>query len=367
MTAGSAGAGTPGNQAEPGEGVQVSDELSDVVPGLDLDRLAGFFAAHVPGAAGGPLRAKVIAGGKSNLTYEVHDGARPWIVRRPPLGHVLATAHDMAREHRVMTALRDTDVPVPVTYALCEDVDVVGAPFYVMSRVEGTPFRFARQLAPLGPERTRAISERMTDTLAALHRVDPSAVGLADFGRPEGFLARQVRRWKKQLDGSRSRELAGAEELHALLEEHIPAEQPPAIVHGDYRLDNLLVDERDQVAAVLDWEMATVGDPLTDVALLVVYQSMAEQSNGYAVADASTAPGFLTNAEMLARYAEKSQREMGAMGFYLGLAYFKIAVILEGIHYRYVQGQTVGSGFDTVGRVVEPLLAAGITSLKEHS
>ena len=347
----------------------MSDQMSTEVPGLDLDRFAEYFSAARPGSVQGPLTARVIAGGKSNLTYEVTDGHWTWIVRRPPLGHVLATAHDMAREYTVMTALRDTEVPVPETFALCRDEAVIGAPFYVMAKVEGTPYRTSAQIAPLGPERTRTISERMVDTLAALHRVDPVAVGLADFGRPEGFVARQVRRWKKQLDASRSRDLAGVDELHAALETAVAdgaVESAPGIVHGDYRLDNLLVDDRDRVAAVLDWEMATLGDPLTDVALLIAYQQMADLGGGAAVADASRAPGFLTNDELLVRYAAGSARDLSAMNVYLGLAYFKIAVILEGIHFRYTQGQTVGAGFDTVGAAVEPLVAAGLASLKGH-
>ncbi len=335
----------------------------DGLPGLDLARFRAFFEAARPGEVNGPLRAQLIAGGKSNLTYEIGDGQRSWVVRRPPLGHVLDTAHDMVREHTVMSALHDTDVPVPETYALCADPDVLGAPFYVMEKVDGTPYRFASQLEPLGPARTAAISTRMIDTLATLHRVDPVAVGLADFGRPEGFLGRQVRRWKKQLDASHSRKLAGAVELHSLLENHLPEQSAPGVVHGDFRLDNLLVDDRDEVAAVIDWEMATLGDPLTDVALLLVYQRMADLDIGDAVADASTAPGFATDEAMLARYAEGSDRDLSAMGFYLGLAYFKLAAVLEGIHYRYTRGQTVGEGFDTVGAVVEPLIAAGLTSM----
>src|SRR5262249_52740128 len=153
----------------------------------------------------------------SNLTYEVSDGTKSWVVRRPPLGHVLATAHDMAREYRVITALRDTNVPVPVSYALCSDPDVLGAPFYVMSAVNGIVYRTAGQLGAVGPIRARAIAEHMVNTLALLHAVAPAAVGLAEFGRPEGFLARQVRRWKKQLDASRSRTVAGIDELHDLL------------------------------------------------------------------------------------------------------------------------------------------------------
>ena len=244
------------------------------LPGLDLERFAAWFGDACPGEVGGPLHGRLIAGGRSNLTYEVSDGSRSWVVRRPPLGHVLATAHDMDREYRVITALRDTGVPVPLTYALCDDPDVIGAPFYVMSKVDGIVYRTADQLAALGPARARVIAEHLIGTLARLHAVDPAEVGLADFGRPEGFLARQVRRWKKQLDASRSRPLAGIDELYALLAADPPDGSPPAIVHGDYRLDNVLVGPDDKVAAVVDWEMATLGDPLTDVGLLIVYQRM---------------------------------------------------------------------------------------------
>ncbi|MEO3824111.1 phosphotransferase family protein [Actinomadura sp. B10D3] len=331
------------------------------VPGLALDRFRDFFEAARPGAVAGTLRARVIEGGRSNLTYEVTDGRSSWIVRRPPLGHVLATAHDMAREYRVMTALAGTAVPVPETYALCDDPAVIGAPFYVMEMVEGVPYRSASGLRPLGMERVARIAERMVDTLVELHRVDPAEAGLADFGRPEGFLARQVRRWRKQLDASRSRDLPAAAELHARLEAGVPAESTPAIVHGDYRLDNLLVDSADRIAAVLDWEMATLGDPLTDLALLLVYMGRKAPVPG--TADVSGAPGFPTAEDVLARYAARSGRDVSRIGFYVGLACFKLAVISEGIHYRYIHGQTVGEGFETVGDAVEPLLRSGLAAL----
>jgi aminoglycoside phosphotransferase (APT) family kinase protein len=334
-------------------------------PGLPLEPLAGFLAEAAPGLLGGPLEAELIAGGKSNLTYAVTDGRRSVIVRRPPLGHVLATAHDMGREHRVMSALHDTSVPVPKMYAACPDPDVIGAPFYVMEHVGGTPYRLAAELGELGPERVRAISERMVDTLVALHDVDPAAVGLADFGRPQGFLGRQVRRWKQQLDASRSREVPGIDELHAALADAEPTEGAPGIVHGDFRLDNLLVDDADQVRAVLDWEMATLGDPLTDVALLHAYMTMPTMVDSRAVSDASLAPGFLTPDEVLARYGKASGRDLSDLAFHLGLAYFKLAVILEGIHFRFTQGQTVGAGFETVGDAVAPLVAQGLRSIKE--
>jgi aminoglycoside phosphotransferase (APT) family kinase protein len=334
------------------------------LPGLDLEQFAAWFGGACPGEADGPLQGRLIAGGRSNLTYEVSDGSRKWVVRRPPLGHVLATAHDMEREYRVITALRDTGVPVPLTYALCNDAAVIGAPFYVMSKVDGIPYRTADQLAALGPARARAIAEHMIGTLARLHSVDPAEVGLADFGRPDGFLARQVRRWKKQLDASRSRPLAGIDELYAELAADPPDGSPPAIVHGDYRLDNVLVDSGDKVAAVVDWEMATLGDPLTDVGLLVVYQRMDRLAEGPMASDA---PGYPSVPEVLRLYAADSGRDLSDLGFYIALASFKAAVILEGIHFRYVHGQTVGEGFEQIGTLVEPLVASGLVALQEDS
>jgi aminoglycoside phosphotransferase (APT) family kinase protein len=334
------------------------------LPGLDLEQFGAWFEGACPGEVGGTLRGRLIAGGRSNLTYEVSDGSKSWVVRRPPLGHVLATAHDMEREYRVITALRDTGVPVPLSYALCKDPGVLGAPFYVMSKVDGIPYRTADQLAPLGPVRARAIAEQMIDTLARLHAVRPAEVGLADFGRPEGFLARQVRRWKKQLDASHSRPLAGIDELYAQLAADPPDGSPAAIVHGDYRLDNVLVGADDKVAAVVDWEMATLGDPLTDVGLLVVYQRMDRLAEGPMASDA---PGYPSVPEVLDRYAADSGRDLSDLGFYIALASFKAAVILEGIHFRYVHGQTVGEGFEEIGTLVEPLVASGLAALQEDS
>jgi aminoglycoside phosphotransferase (APT) family kinase protein len=334
------------------------------LPGLDLNRFAAWFNGVCPGEIGGPLHGLLVPGGRSNLTYEVSDGARSWMVRRPPLGHVLATAHDMTREHRVISALRDTSVPVPLTYALCTDPDVIGAPFYVMSKVEGTVYRTADQLAVVGPHRARVIAERLVATLAHLHAVEPAEVGLADFGRPEGFLARQVRRWKKQLDASRSRPLAGIDDLHERLAADPPDGSPAAIVHGDYRLDNVLVDSDDKIAAVVDWEMATLGDPLTDVGLLVVYQRMDRLAEGPMASDA---PGYPGVQEVLAMYTAASGRDLSDLGFYIALASFKLAVILEGIHYRYVHGQTVGEGFEEIGTLVEPLITSGLAAIMEDS
>ncbi|GDY29103.1 phosphotransferase family protein [Gandjariella thermophila] len=338
------------------------------LPGLDLERLRAHLNRELPGLVGGPLRGEVIAGGRSNLTYSVTDGASRWVVRRPPLGHVLATAHDMGREYRVVSALRDTAVPVPNTLLRCDDPEVIGAPFYVMEFVEGTPYRRSEELAALGPERTRAIGLSLVDTLVDLHAVNPAEVGLADFGRPEGFLERQVRRWKKQLDASRSRDVPGVDELHDRLAASVPVSPAPAIVHGDYRLDNVLVDAGDRITAVLDWEMSTLGDPLTDLALLVAYAKREMPSGEDSpVANASGAPGYPPVDEVVARYAERSGRDVSTLDWYVAFAFFKLAVILEGIHYRFGLGQTVGAGFDRVGELVPPLVEYGLTTLKEES
>jgi aminoglycoside phosphotransferase (APT) family kinase protein len=319
--------------------------------GLDLDRLAAYLREVRPELAGPPLTAEIIAGGKSNLTYRVEAGDRTYVLRRPPLGHVLATAHDMGREHRVITALAPTPVPVPETFLLCRDETVIGAPFYLMAYVDGTVFRDPAQAGPLGTEGRRRLAYAMMDTLAALHAVDPAAVGLADLGRPEGFLARQVKRWGAQLDQSRSRPLPGVDRLHDRLAATVPPSGPSAIVHGDYRLDNLLCDPAGTaVRAVLDWEMATLGDPLTDLGLLVTYWDAV----GYGA-------GFPSGADLVARYGG----DVDALHWHIALGCFKLAVIAEGIHYRHTLGQTVGEGYERFATMAAPLADHGLAALEE--
>jgi len=304
----------------------------------------------------------VIKGGLSNLTYVVSDGEHSFVVRRPPLGHVLPTAHDMAREYRILSALYGSAVPVPRVRHLCEDPSVIGAPFYVMDFVDGQTYRSADDLRSIGPERTAAIGRHFVEALVAIHAVVASDVGLGDFGRPEGFLARQVRRWKKQLDASYSRPLAGADQLYDELARSVPTtDAPAAIVHGDYRLDNLIFHDADQVAAVVDWEMATLGDPLTDVGLILAYEQLATLDDP--IANACTTPGFLTGSDLLEAYSTTSGRSLEHMGFYVGLASYKLAAVLEGIHFRHLRGQTTGSGFSGVGSAVEGLIAFGSQSL----
>jgi len=340
--------------------------MSDL-PGLDLDAFRRWYDDVRPGEIAGDLSGELIAGGKSNLTYVVTDGASEWIVRRPPLGHVQATAHDMGREFTAMSALAATDVPVPTMYAHCADADVLGAPFYVMSRVDGVAMRRRPELEARGRERTVAITGELVDVLARLHAVDPVAVGLGEFGRPVGFLERQVRRWGQQLEGSKTQERPAAFELHRRLTEQAPAvgADPSAlgIVHGDYRLDNCLVGEDDKIHAVVDWEMATLGDTRTDLALMLVYETLGRSDAGELVSDVAKADGYPDNAGQLASYVSASGREPGDMGFHMALAYFKLAVILEGIHYRYLQGQTVGEGFDRIGEGFDLIIAAGLAEI----
>ncbi|MFE9403113.1 phosphotransferase family protein [Streptomyces sp. NPDC006530] len=333
-------------------------------PGLDPETLRAHLDRVRPGLVSGPLRARLIEGGRSNLTYVVTDGTGQWVVRRPPLGHVLATAHDMRREHRVISALHPTAVPVPEPVLLCEDESVLGSPFYVMEYVAGTPYRTAEQLAPLGPERTRAAVLALVDTLVELHAVDPQAVGLGDFGRPEGFLDRQLRRWGKQLDASRNRDLPGIDELHSALGRALPTSPAPTVIHGDYRLDNVLIGDDDRIEAVLDWEMSTLGDPLTDLGLLVMYSAKLDLPHS-PVSTTAGAAGHPSPAELIERYAARSGRDTSALSWYTAFAWFKLAVILEGIHYRYTLGQTVGAGFDRIGELVPVFIEHGLTTLQE--
>ena len=323
--------------------------------GLDLDRLRTHLGS-------GELTATMFAGGRSNLTYAVTDGTDRWVLRRPPLGHVLPTAHDMVREHRVLDALSAAGFPAPRPVLLCTDLDVIGAPFYLMEHVDGTIYRDVAALEAMGPEAMRTLVLSLVDTLADLHALDPAAIGLADFGRPEGFNERQVRRWKKQLDASRSREVPGIEELHARLAADIP-DGAGAVVHGDYRLDNVLIGPRMEINAVLDWEMSTLGDPLSDVALMLVYAGRPLLLGGRS---SISVPGHPSLAEMADHYAKRSGRDVSDLHWYVGFAAFKLAVILEGVHYRYTKGQTVGPGFDTIGAMVPVLVEQGHRALEGH-
>jgi aminoglycoside phosphotransferase (APT) family kinase protein len=337
-------------------------------PGLDLEALAGYLGPKVGGLAGA-LRGEVIAGGRSNLTYLVDDGERRFVVRRPPLAHVLPTAHDMAREYRVLAALQDTDIRVPRVVVLCNDDSVIGARFYVMEWIDGHVVRDALPAEfPDTTETRRAMSSALVDTLLRLHGIDPDAVGLGDFGHPDGFLARQVRRWWQQWEASKTRELPSIETLRRRLDETVPAPSAPGIVHGDYRLDNVMYAPADpsRIVAVIDWEMCTIGDPLCDVGLLCVYwaddesEAAARALHGRAV---TVEDGFYKRADLLRDYAAGTERDLTSLDWYIALGAYKLAIIAEGITARFLMGMTVGEGFETMGEMVPAIVDSGLDAL----
>ena len=329
-------------------------------PGIDLVRIRRHLSAVLDVGPVGPLTAAVIAGGRSNVTYKVTDGRSVWVVRRPPLGGVLATAHDVAREARVMDALSDTNVPVPPVLHLCEDSDVIGAPFVVMDYVDGIVLRSAQEMSVFDPDDLRRASTMLVDTLVALHAVDPDAVGLSRFGRPDGFLERNLRRWSTQWEQSRTRDLPIVDRIAERLATDVPVTQRVSVVHGDYRLDNVMfARDLSAVAADVDWELSTIGDPLADLGLLLTYTEVADQVLG-----TGSPPGLLDATQTLARYAGATTLDLGDIDWYTAFGVFKLAVILEGVHARYLAGATVGEGFATMGSYV-PVLAERAAALLE--
>jgi aminoglycoside phosphotransferase (APT) family kinase protein len=339
----------------------VEDAPGDVPQGIDAPALDRWLTERLPGATGRLTSIRRLAGGLSNLTYLAEWAGRRLVVRRPPLGHVLATAHDMGREYRVMTALGPTAVPVPRTYGLCQDTSVLGAPFYVMEHVAGVTFPGDAELARVAPDEALRVTDALVDTLAALHTVDPAAVGLGDFGRPAGFMARQVRRWRTQWEGSRTREMPAAQALNDRLAASCPDSTTAAVVHGDYKLDNVLVEPggSGRVVAVLDWEMSTLGDPLADLGMLCMYWDGFADVAGSPVATPAAVPGWPGRDHLVERYARQSRVPLDHLGWYTAFAFYKIAAILEGIHCRTVQGLTVGDGFDGIGDAVPLLIERG--------
>ena len=357
-------------------------------------RLASWLNDHVPGGPVELTDIQLIAGGRSNLTYRLTvsglraapgpgaepgpeaapgpgaEGTRLLVLRRPPLGHVLPTAHDMSREVRVLSALAGTRVPVAPLVASSTDDEVIGAPFYVMEYVPGVVLRTRADTKALTEAQAADLSRRLAEMLAAIHGVDVNRVGLGDLGRGAGYLRRQLDRWQRQWELSATQDRPGYTQLVERLTAALPAEGQTTLVHGDYRLDNVLVtlDPQPRITAVVDWEMATLGDPLADLGLTLVYWTEAGEegwlgSGGETTgtrgvtADATASPGFWTRAEFAAEYARLTGRDVSRIGYYVAFGYFKLAVVLEGIHARYQQGKTVGEGFEQEGFAV-PLLIA---------
>jgi aminoglycoside phosphotransferase (APT) family kinase protein len=334
------------------------------VPGIeDGARLARWISSVPAGSwSDGDLAgAELIAGGRSNLTYRLDFGSGTRLVlRRPPLGHVLPTAHDMAREYHILSALHGTAIPVPAPVAFCQDPEVIGAPFYLMEYVDGLVLRTREDGAQVTPDQARQLSQRLAEMLAAIHGLDLSAAGLTGFGRPDGYLARQLARWQRQWELSATREMPGYDRLVERLAAGLPETGEGTLVHGDFRLDNMLVvlGGRPAIAAVVDWEMSTLGDPLADLGLTLMYWADAADRDWRMInvgAAVTTLPGFFSRAELASRYAELTGRDISGIGYYMAFGCFKLAVVLEGIHARYLQHQTVGEGFEREGHAV-PLL-----------
>lgn len=302
------------------------------------------------------VTARLISGGKSNLTFELASAAGTLILRRPPSGHLLPSAHDMAREARVQRALAGSVVPVPEIVLSDADGELLGVPCYVMARVEG---RVIRDAVPAGYAVTaaerQALADALVDTLAALHAIDPAAVGLSDFGRPDGYLARQLRRWGQQWDSSATRPVPEISRLGELLAERRPASSRAAIVHGDYKLDNCVMDARDPglIAAVLDWEMSTLGDPLTDLGLLLFYWGTpGGPASARIVPTVTTQPGFPPRDYLAERYARSTGVSLTEIDYYLAFANYKFAVIVAGIAARAATGAMAGQDFGDLGPLV---------------
>ena len=328
------------------------------VEGIDAHAVTAWLTARTDLRP--PLTFEVIQGGRSNLTYTVTDtSGQRVILRRPPLHGVLESAHDMGREHRIMSALAETDVPVPDCIGVEPDAQVTGAPFYAMRFVDGEVIRDTHAAERhLTPATRAAAADDLVDVLVRLHAVDPDTVGLGDLARKEGYIDRQLRRWHAQLLAGRTRELPVLEEVHARLSADVPVQGPATIVHGDYRLDNLVLDPATgKVCAVLDWELTTLGDPLADVGLLMVYWSEAGDETIPLLDSPTTIEGFPERRQLADRYADRSGRNLDELGFYVAFGYWKLACILEGVYSRYASGaygETDGS-FEAFGQMVVQL------------
>ncbi len=312
--------------------------MQELVNGIDVPKVSEWLERNIEGARA-PFTFSLIAGGRSNLTFSVSgaDGAR-FVLRRPPLGHVLATAHDMAREHRIISAIGSTGVPVPPALGLCTDEAVNGAPFYVMGFVDGVVLDSQEMAEQLPVHMRLPASEHLIDVLADLHAVDVDAVGLGDLARRGGYVERQIKRWSTQWANSKTRELPAIDKVAEGLARHIPEQHGVVVAHGDYRFGNCLVDvTAGRVTGVLDWELCTLGDPLADVGYLGVYWTdpgdVATRHN-----DPSGLDGFPTYADLLERYAARTGRDLSRIDYYVAFSSWRLAVISEGVYARYLHG-----------------------------
>jgi aminoglycoside phosphotransferase (APT) family kinase protein len=345
---------------------EVHDQTTAVRPGeeLDLAMLEPFLRAHLPNESG-ELLVRQYPSGHSNLTYSVHLGSREMVLRRPPFGSKVKTAHDMGREYRVLSKLHAHYPPAPHVLLFCDDASVLGAPFYLMDPIHGV---ILRRDTPSGlnfsPETARRVCDSFLDNLALLHSLDYNAVGLADLGKPQGYLERQIRGWIERYHGSKTHDIPEVETISKWIQQHMPGSSGAALIHNDYKYDNVVLDPNDlaRIIGVLDWEMCTIGDPLTDLGSALAYWVDANDPPGILETrwGPTTYPGSLTRAQLVQRYAQKTGRDVSEMAFYLVFARFKIAVIVQQIYYRYQQGLTHDERFATMSQRIKLLLRAAL-------
>ncbi|AYJ48331.1 phosphotransferase family protein [Rhodococcus sp. P1Y] len=329
---------------------------------LDVHALTAYLQKELPSGVVGELTAELLSGGRSNPTYRLDDEKHSWILRRPPFGTVLDSAHDMSREYRVMSALADTAIPVPTTVCMCEDGGVLGAPFYLMDRLDGITLRSPEDAASLSIEQRASLGASAAQLLSELHLVDTDAVGLENFGRPNGYTERQLRRWAGQWDSSRTplvEDLVSTvDDLFEALTRSLPQTRSVGLVHGDFKIDNLMVSREDpgKVLGVLDWEMSTLGDCTADLAVMLSFWDQPGEEPNPITGGLTALPGFPSRTDILTIYGAHHDVDTVSLEWYLVFADLKIAIILAGIHARYQKGQTVGDGFDDVGAMVRPLV-----------
>jgi len=346
------------------------DHPKAIRPGEELPRevLEKFLLNHFPDGAG-PLTAEQFPSGHSNLTYLIRLGNREMVLRRPPFGSKVKTAHDMGREYRVLSKLHAAYSQAPRVLVFCDDLAILGAPFYLTEPIRGIILRkdppeglnFSQDIA-------RGLAESFIDNLARLHGLDYAAIGLGNLGKPQGYLERQVRGWIERYHGSQTHNLPEVERIAPWLIERMPATRDAALIHNDYKYDNLILDPENltRIIGVLDWEMCTIGDPLSDLGTALAYWVDARDSDGLQEFRWSPTnyPGSLTRAQLVERYAQNTGRDVSSMIFYLAFARFKVAVILQQIYYRFQMGLTQDQRFATLPRKIETLLRASLQAIE---
>ncbi|MBG01547.1 MAG: phosphotransferase family protein [Acidimicrobiaceae bacterium] len=335
--------------------------------GIHIDNVKGWLKDRT--LVEGELEFDLVTHGRSNLTYVVTDqNQNKWVLRRPPTGHVLASAHDMGREHRIISALQGSKVPVPSIIGMCDDSSVTGAPFFVMSFVQGHIIKDLEDSKAFSQHERRKQSESLVDVLVDLHAVDPDSIGLGDLGKKEDYVGRQLRRWKRQVDEGSDREIPLFNDLHSKLEKGKPKQIGSGITHGDYRLDNCMIGHDNKIAAVLDWELCTLGDVLADLGGMLMWWGKSGNDNSVMNEPPTLADGYLTIDEVVDRYAELSGRDLSNLPYYIAFQFWRLAAIIEGVRVRFTAGamgnKDIGDELRGFKLRIDGLLQASVSTLE---